>query len=103
MIINEYPAGVKPVSISGSDIRLLPNPNKGAFTLKGNWAVSDNADVDVQVTDMLGQVVYRGTVGTQQGEMNEHITLGNTLASGVYLLNLHRGMENKVFHFVVEQ
>ena len=52
---------------------------------------------------MLGQVVYRGTVGTQQGEMNEHITLGNTLASGVYLLNLHRGMENKVFHFVVEQ
>ena len=103
VIINEYPAGVKPVSISGSDIRLLPNPNKGAFTLKGNWAVSDNADVDVQVTDMLGQVVYRGTVGTQQGEMNEHITLGNTLASGVYLLNLHRGMENKVFHFVVEQ
>ena len=103
VIINEYPEGVTPVTVAASDIRLFPNPNTGTFTLKGNWAVSDNADVDVQVTDMLGQVVYRGTVATQQGEMNEHITLGNTLASGVYLLNLHRGMENKVFHFVVEQ
>ena len=103
VIINEYPEGVTPVTVAASDIRLFPNPNTGIFTLKGNWAVSDNADVDVQVTDMLGQVVYRGTVATQQGEMNEHITLGNTLASGVYLLNLHRGMENKVFHFVVEQ
>ena len=103
VIINEYPAGVTPVSIGTSDIHLFPNPNSGTFTLKGNWSISDNTNADVEITDMLGQVVYKGTVATRQGQMNEQIAPATTLASGVYLLNLHRGMENKVFHFVVEQ
>ena len=103
VIINTGPLSVQQLSTGGSDIRLMPNPNKGIFTVKGTWAIADNTDVTMEITDILGQVIYRSTGKTQQGEMNETITLGNALANGVYLLNIQRGAENKVFHFVIEQ
>jgi len=103
VIINTGPLSVQQISTAGSDIRLMPNPNKGIFTVKGRWAIADNTDVTMEITDILGQVIYRSTGKTQQGEMNETITLGNAPANGVYLLNIQRGAENKVFHFVIEQ
>ena len=99
--------GVKPVTTAGGDIKLVPNPNKGTFTVKGNLgvpiAIGTDEEVSLEITDMLGQVIYTSKVIARNGELNAQIELSSSLANGMYILNLHSGTENKVFHLVVEQ
>jgi hypothetical protein len=95
--------GVKPVVGTGSDIRLVPNPNKGNFTISGNTGVASDEMLTLEITDMIGQVVYNGKVSVHNGEINQHVVLDRTLANGMYLLNLRSGSDSKVFHMVVEQ
>jgi len=102
-IITLKDVGVPQVTTLNSDIRLVPNPNKGAFSLKGTLG---NADIDgayIEVTNMLGQVVYKEQIKTPNGMVDEQVQLGSSLANGMYLLNLRSGAGNSVFHFVIEQ
>ncbi len=101
--INAGKLGVTPVSNGTSDITVIPNPNKGAFMIKGSLGVTRDEDVQVEITNMLGQVVYRNTITAHNGIVNERITLPGNVANGMYLLNLHSGAGNEVFHIVVEQ
>jgi len=94
---------VQQITSSGSNITLAPNPNKGAFTVKGTLSATTDQEVSLEVTDMLGQSVYTNKVMTQGGNINEHIQLNNTLANGMYILNLRSATGNAVFHFVIEQ
>jgi hypothetical protein len=59
--------------------------------------------VSIEITDMLGQVVYRKTVMAKSGVMNEQVSLSKELANGMYILNLHSDSDNRVFHIVVEK
>ncbi len=95
--------GVKNVTNTGSDIRVMPNPNKGTFTIKGSLGTAADADVTIEITNMLGQVVYNNKVTAAQGNINERIQLNNNMASGMYILNLRSGNDNTVFHIVIEQ
>ncbi len=95
--------GVQPVVSSTEDIRLSPNPNKGQFTLTGKVGTAGESAYTLEITDLLGQVIYKTSVPVHNGELNERVVLDNTLANGMYLLNLRSGNENKVFHMVVEQ
>lgn len=88
---------------AGSDIRLIPNPNKGEFTVRGTLATSASEEVTFEVTNMLGQVVYSSKVIAQNGIINESVKLSSSLANGMYILNLRSGADNTVFHFVIEQ
>jgi uncharacterized protein YjdB len=90
------------VGLSG-DIRLVPNPNKGIFTIKGNLTNASDLDADIEITDMLGQKVYTGSARVKGGVLDEHIQLSNLLANGMYILTLRADAEQKVFHFVMEQ
>jgi hypothetical protein len=94
---------VKQVTNGGSNIALLPNPNKGAFTLKGTLATTGNQTISVEITNMLGQVVYTGKIIPQNGVVNEYIQMNSSLANGMYLLDLHSETESTVIHFVIEQ
>ncbi len=94
--------GVKPVTVAGSNLTLIPNPNNGQFTIKGTVSSADE-EVTLQVVNMIGQVIYNQKVMTHNGEINEKIQLTGNLANGMYLLNLQSASENRVFHFVVEQ
>jgi hypothetical protein len=86
-----------------ASINMQPNPNKGTFTVKGTVGSVEDEEVTLEVTDVLGQVLYKGKVVAQGGRLNETITLSNTLANGMYILNVQSGTENKTFHFVIEQ
>ena len=86
-----------------TSIVLIPNPNKGAFTIKGNLATMQNEDVQIDIVDMLGHVVHRATYTAIDGKLNERIELNTNLANGMYLLNLKSGKGNAVIHFVIEQ
>ena len=81
---------------------ILPNPNKGAFTIQGKLAPG-NSEVSLEITDLLGQVVYRNKVQPKNGYVDERIKLSGTLANGMYLLTVHGEKVNEVFHIVVEQ
>jgi len=95
--------GVKPVTASGSNITLVPNPNKGTFTIKGSLGSVSDEDVTVEVVNMIGQVIYNQSAKAHSGVINETIQLNSSLANGMYLLNLRSENGNEVFHFVIEQ
>ena len=76
--------GVKTIT-AASDVRLVPNPNKGLFTVKGTLGTVSNEEVSVEVTDMLGQVIYKDKVMAHGGAINEKIQLSNTIANGMYI------------------
>jgi uncharacterized protein YjdB len=91
------------VIFAGSDVRILPNPNNGSFAIKGSLGVVTDEEVSMEITDMLGQVVYKTTIAAKNGQIDEQVQLDRSLANGMYLLNLHSGAENKVFHFVLRK
>ena len=95
--------GVKVVSAGSDDIMLVPNPNQGAFTIKGTLGSTAAQEVTLEITDMLGQAIYTGKVAVHNGAVNEKIQLGENIANGMYLLNLRTDEGNKVFHMVIEQ
>jgi uncharacterized protein YjdB len=85
-----------------AEVQLMPNPNKGSFMVKGMLATTSDEAITLEVTDMLGQVVYSSASTAIRGHINEQIT-GRNLANGMYILNVHSAGDSKVFHFVVEQ
>jgi hypothetical protein len=101
----EVATTVTPVVVNSvpGDVRVIPNPNNGTFTVKGTLGTMLDEEVSLEVTDVLGQVLYSSKVTAHSGKISETITLNNTLANGMYILNLRSGTENKVFHFVIEK
>jgi len=95
--------GVKPVVTTNSNITLVPNPNNGNFSLKGTLSTTDDEEVSLEVTDMLGQVIYKTKVMSHNGVIDEKVQIDHTVANGMYILNLSAGTDNKVFHVVIEQ
>ena len=86
-----------------SDVRVVPNPNTGTFTVKGILATTHDEEVTLEVTDVLGQVIFKDKVTAFGGKINETISLSNSLANGMYMLNMSTANESKTFHFVIEQ
>ena len=101
--ITVHPLGVQQYTQGYGNVQLIPNPNTGLFTIKGTLETLVDQQVSIEITDMLGQVIYKDNVAIQNGKINEQIRLDNTLANGMYLLNLNSETYNKVFHFVIER
>ena len=95
--------GVGQMAALGSDISVLPNPNKGEFMVKGTLGSTTDEEVTFEITDILGQVVYRNAAIARSGKLDEHIQLSSNIANGMYILNLRSGTDSKVFHIVIEQ
>jgi uncharacterized protein YjdB len=95
--------GIVATGSIGTDIMLVPNPNNGSFVIKGSVATIGNEAVTLEVTNMLGQVVYKNTVTATNGAINERVTLTSDLANGMYILNVTAGSDRKSIHFVVKQ
>ena len=85
------------------NVSIFPNPNKGTFSIKGNLGTTTNEEVTVEVTDILGQVIYKNKTITQNGMINENISLNGRLDNGMYILNMRSETSNKVFHFIIEK
>ncbi len=92
--------GVNTVT-AGGDIVLLPNPNKGNFTVKGSTGTAD--ELNLEVTDMLGKVIYRNRVSSQGGQLDEQVNLNSDLANGMYLLTIRGSNLSRTIHFEVQK
>lgn len=86
-----------------SSIRLMPNPNTGAFTVTGALAAAADAEVTMEVTNMLGQTVHTVKTVARKGVIEEKLTLSNTVANGMYMLTVYAADERRVFHFVLSK
>jgi len=85
-----------------ANINVVPNPNKGAFLIKGSLGATDE-NVTLEITDMLGQLVYNDHVMAFKGYLNKQVKIANNIANGMYLLTVHSGSVNKVFHIIIQQ
>jgi hypothetical protein len=103
VVITAYDLSVGSNNAGHASVTLMPNPNKGAFTVKGKLASGKDEEVTIDVTSMLGQSVYRTAITAKAGNIDQQIQLSNTLANGMYMLNVTSGNESRVFHFVLEQ
>ena len=94
--------GVAHISASAIDVTVLPNPSNGTFTVKGAIA-TDEIEIALEVTDMLGQTVYSGKAAVRGGKISERVQLANSLANGMYMLNIRSASGSNVYHIVLEQ
>ncbi|PQJ12553.1 hypothetical protein CJD36_002055 [Flavipsychrobacter stenotrophus] len=95
--------GVDNVTTVAVNVNLMPNPNNGTFSVKGTLAGSNDQEVTMEITNMIGQVVYRQNVIVRNGEVNELIQLDGIVANGAYLLNFRSGADTKQFHFILNR
>ncbi|MBS1626162.1 MAG: T9SS type A sorting domain-containing protein, partial [Bacteroidetes bacterium] len=86
-----------------ASVTVVPNPNDGVFNITGDLGVTDNSEVTLELTNMLGQVVYSNRIVAMHGIINEQVAMKNTLARGTYLLHVKSAEVNTVFHVVVDQ
>ena len=94
--------GVRNVT-AGESISIVPNPNKGDFTIKGNVGSAADQEVNLEITDVLGQVVYTGKLMARSGRLNNNIQLSSNLANGMYLLTLRSDAGSIVVHLIIGQ
>ncbi len=87
---------------TGSNYSVFPNPSKGMFTIKGSTAAGMDEELTIELTDVLGQVVFTHQVMAAKGVVNETISAG-TLANGIYVLGIRSANEYKVVHVVIAQ
>jgi hypothetical protein len=95
--------GVTGIKISNENLaamRLIPNPNKGRFTVKGD--VEMTGKLTFKVMNILGQKVFSKTIEVNKGLVNESIDLG-VQPSGMYILEVGAVSGSQLFHFVISE
>jgi hypothetical protein len=92
---------VNNVNASAANVTVLPNPNNGTFTIKGNIGSTADEAVDIQITDMLGQVIYREKAKAVKGELAHPVSLSGSLANGMYMISVKSEHINGTLHFIL--
>jgi alpha-tubulin suppressor-like RCC1 family protein len=82
-------SAIRAINLGSADVVLYPNP----FDKDINLVVPYPEEIkyDVSVTDLMGRVVYEGTFIS-----NEKVTIGQELASGMYLIKIFFNNEIQV-------
>jgi hypothetical protein len=83
-VVNEC-LGLGENVIFKNSVRVAPNPNNGEFKVLFNAV--NQADVQIQLVNIVGAEVYSQKIEQAFGEMSFEIN-ANKLSNGVYLLNL---------------
>lgn len=69
-----------------AELKVIPNPNEGNFTLR--LFTTETADaVVLNLVDPFGKLVYNREIGTVSGTYETRVNL-NTLARGIYFLHI---------------
>lgn len=92
---------------SNSNISIFPDPNNGNFTVKcslnsGMVSQADEAAA-IEITDMMGRIVYKTVIAAQNGTINKQIELAGNLPEGLYILNLRSDAQTSTARFVIQK
>ncbi len=87
-----------------STVSVIPNPNKGTFTLSGIMAnINANDQVKIEVIDLLGKVVQTEESTHNNGTISKNIVLNNSVANGVYIIKLTCGSKSEFIRCVLNK
>jgi subtilisin-like proprotein convertase family protein len=87
-----------PEPLELADLKVFPNPNKGAFTVTLNNAAANN--INIEIFDLSGRKIFNNDY-RKTGPFNEEITLSN-LQSGMYIMNISDGNKKATRKIIVE-
>ncbi len=88
---------------TNDNIVIGPNPSQGEFAIKGRVDPGISGEALLEITDLLGQVVYKKHLITSGGMIDEKISLIGTLTNGMYILSVETSNERYTIHFVIEK
>jgi hypothetical protein len=88
--------------LTANGLWIFPNPNDGQFTVKGLASNAADKEVTLEITDMLGHVVYKSKATIQKGNINEQIMLDTNIPKGLYMLNISSDSGRWIYRFAVE-
>lgn len=71
-----------------SKLTLHPNPNTGSFIISGITNNATNKNVQVSISNSIGQEVFRKTYTINVLELNLPVSLSTDVANGVYTVNI---------------
>lgn len=86
-VYSDFPTGILQDNFAG-DVAVYPNPTSGAFTLYFNS--NNNEDIQVFVTNALGQTVYSKTISVPFGAYEGMIDNGD-IKEGYYIVHIQQG------------
>ncbi len=101
--ISVHPVGISQLTAGNGNMSIIPNPTTGDFEIKGTTGRTNDEDISIEITDLLGQVVYKGMTTTHHGVVDTRVALSNDLANAMYLVSLRSGGETSVFHLVLKR
>jgi Bacterial lectin/Secretion system C-terminal sorting domain len=91
------------ISSFGDEISLEPNPNSGSFVLSYTSPTIKDQDITVEITDMLGQQIFKKTTHCLEEVFKENIVLNSNVEDGMYYISLQCGNENKKIKCIVNK
>jgi len=90
VIIFVDPTGIS-LQKTGEEIMVMPNPNKGIFSLVGAL----NNISTLEITNMFGTVVFKSQTGGNSGKINEQTVNIADAPAGVYFIRINGAMVQK--------
>ena len=99
--VQVIPAGISEVG-GVNRFTLMPNPNAGSFTISGTLK-SQADNVNIEVSNMLGQTIYKKTSVANNGAIHQQVALDKSTPSGMYLVTVTSGESRVVFHVVIDK
>jgi len=84
-LVNISPVGISKLFDTDNWLKLYPNPNTGEFTLE--MEISEKQDIQINITNILGQSVYAETLNNINGKYKKQIDLKPN-PSGIYNLQI---------------
>jgi PKD repeat protein len=91
--VNVTVVGEEEATLVNGSVSIYPNPSAGLFNLRAE--LSKAADVNLRVTNVLGQKVWEYAAGRQMGNISNEIDLRG-VSKGMYILEITAG-NNRVF------
>lgn len=98
-LVMRISTGIRPVTGTGGELTLYPNPNNGQFTVKG-INLPDKEAV-IEVINTIGQVVYRKTEAVNNGQLQTILNIPENNASGAYLLRVQTHSATDILRFMI--
>lgn len=97
--IRVVPTGIANVNSDNISVQLFPNPATDNFTLQAVLANDDIVHVDI--TNGVGQVVYRTNVTPVNNTIHQQITLN--APNGIYYVHLRNDYMNKIERITISK